>query len=188
MDGWIERRLRLFIAKKWRNTVWRRYPLAVDLSCARPQTGLEAEVAPTQESGLRENCTSRLSERAEAGRNPTSPDSAARKPTNKAGQAAAEPVERRAEAEGNASQQSTAAGRRTKCVTGAGAHTTSRKATEEGTVHLALPPSQHALLRQSFLALKRDAAPGADGLTWHDYEGPACSGHGSNRDQGLAQG
>ena len=28
---------------------------------------LEAEMAPTQESGLRENCTSRLSERAEAG-------------------------------------------------------------------------------------------------------------------------
>ena len=35
---------------------------------ARPQPGLEAEMAPTQESGLRENCTSRLSERAEAGR------------------------------------------------------------------------------------------------------------------------
>jgi group II intron reverse transcriptase/maturase len=27
MDGWIERRLRSFLAKKWRNTVWRRYPL-----------------------------------------------------------------------------------------------------------------------------------------------------------------
>jgi RNA-directed DNA polymerase len=27
MDGWIERRLRSFVAKKWRNTVWRRYPL-----------------------------------------------------------------------------------------------------------------------------------------------------------------
>jgi hypothetical protein len=36
----------------------------------RPQPGLEAEVALTQESGLRENCTSRLSERAEAGRRP----------------------------------------------------------------------------------------------------------------------
>ena len=23
MDGWIERRLRSFVAKKWRNTVWR---------------------------------------------------------------------------------------------------------------------------------------------------------------------
>jgi RNA-directed DNA polymerase len=28
MDGWIERRLRSFVAKKWRNTVWRRYPLS----------------------------------------------------------------------------------------------------------------------------------------------------------------
>jgi hypothetical protein len=27
MDGWIERRLRSFVAKKWRNTAWRRYPL-----------------------------------------------------------------------------------------------------------------------------------------------------------------
>jgi hypothetical protein len=34
------------------------------------QPGLEAEMVPTQESGLRENCTSRLSERAEAGRKP----------------------------------------------------------------------------------------------------------------------
>src|SRR6202030_396380 len=32
-----------------------------------------------------------------------------------------------------------------KRVTGAGAHTASRKATEEGTVHFALPPSQHRL-------------------------------------------
>ncbi len=26
------------------------------------------------------------------------------------------------------------------------------------------------LLRESFLALKRQAAPGVDGLTWKDYE------------------
>lgn len=25
------------------------------------------------------------------------------------------------------------------------------------------------LLREAFLALKRDAAPGADGVTWEDY-------------------
>jgi hypothetical protein len=86
--------------------------LAVDLSCARPQTGLEAEVAPTQESGLRENCTSRLSERAEAGRNPTSPDSTGGSRRTKPGK---RPRSRWswAEAEGNASQRSTAAGRRT---------------------------------------------------------------------------
>jgi hypothetical protein len=32
------------------------------------QSVFDAAMAPTQESGLRENCTSRLSERAEAGR------------------------------------------------------------------------------------------------------------------------
>ena len=32
------------------------------------QSVLDAAMAPSQESGLRENCTSRLSERAEAGR------------------------------------------------------------------------------------------------------------------------
>src|SRR5580704_11874682 len=48
-------------------------------------------------------------ERAGGGRaiSPTSPDSTAAKPTNKAGRPAAEPVERRAGAEGNADQQST---------------------------------------------------------------------------------
>jgi RNA-directed DNA polymerase len=28
LDGWIERRLRSFVAKKWRNAVWRIYPLS----------------------------------------------------------------------------------------------------------------------------------------------------------------
>src|SRR5262249_53583868 len=36
--------------------------------CARHQCVFDAAMAPAQESGLRENCTSRLSERAEAGR------------------------------------------------------------------------------------------------------------------------
>src|SRR5215471_2929925 len=39
-----------------------------DLPCARHQCVFDAAMAPAQESGLRENCTSRLSERAEAGR------------------------------------------------------------------------------------------------------------------------
>jgi hypothetical protein len=50
------------------------------------------------------------------------------------------------------------------------AHTASRKATEEGTVHLALHYLSVELLRLAFFALKRDAAPGVDGLTWQDYE------------------
>src|SRR5215831_11915948 len=41
---------------------------AADLSRARHQSVFDAAMAPAQESGLRENCTSRLSERAEAGR------------------------------------------------------------------------------------------------------------------------
>src|SRR6201981_2350477 len=92
-------------------------------------------------------------------------------PTKKAGQPAAEPVERRAEAKGNASQQST------------------RRAQDRESVSQALERIRHVgrqrkkerftslfhhlsveLLRLAFFALKRDAAPGVDGLTWQDYE------------------
>ena len=95
----------------------------------------------------------------------------AAKPTNKAGQLAAEPVERRAEAKGNASQQST------------------RRAQDRASVSQALERIRQAarqrkkerftslfhhlsidLLRLAFFALKREAAPGVDGLTWRDYE------------------
>src|SRR5262249_436427 len=79
---------------------------AADLPCARHQSVFDAAMAPTQESGLRENCTSRLSERAKAGRKPTSPDSTAVKPPNKAQQSAPKLVEQRAETKGNANQQS----------------------------------------------------------------------------------
>ena len=42
---------------------------------------------------------------------------------------------------------------------------------EEGEVHRALPPSQHPDAADCVLrALKRDAAPGSDGLTWRTYE------------------
>ena len=57
-----------------------------------------------------------------------------------------------------------------KCVTGAGARTASREAKEEGKVHLASPPCQIPMLRTAFYALKRDAAPGVDGMTWQAYE------------------
>ena len=93
------------------------------------------------------------------------------KPTNKAGQPAAELVERRARAEGNAEQQST------------------HRAQDRDRVSQALERVRQAarlrkkdrftallhhvdvdLLRLAFLALKRDAAPGVDGVTWQDYE------------------
>ena len=95
----------------------------------------------------------------------------ATKPTNKAGQPAAEPVERRAGTEGNAGQQST------------------RRAQDRASVSQALERVRQAarhrkkerftalfhhlspqMLRTAFFALKRDAAPGVDGLTWQDYE------------------
>src|SRR5580704_10295363 len=41
---------------------------ATDLPRARYQSICDVATAPIQESGLRENCTSRLSERTEAGR------------------------------------------------------------------------------------------------------------------------
>jgi group II intron reverse transcriptase/maturase len=93
------------------------------------------------------------------------------KPTNKAGRPAAEPVERRAATKGNASQQST------------------RRAQDRESVSQALERIRQAarlrkkerftalfhhigpeMLRLAFFALKRDAAPGVDGLTWQDYE------------------
>src|SRR5215207_6355440 len=95
----------------------------------------------------------------------------AMKPTNKAGQPAAEPVEPRAGAEGNAGQQSTC------------------RAQNRGSVSQALDRVRQAarlrkkerftallhhvgidLLRTAFYALQRDAAAGVDGLSWRDYE------------------
>ena len=105
------------------------------------------------------------------GREKSDPAIVVMKPTNNAGRPAAEPVERRAGAEGSAGQQRT------------------RRAQDRGSVsqvlervrqaarqrkkerftalfhHLSIP-----MLRTAFFALKRDAAPGIDGLTWRTYE------------------
>ena len=105
------------------------------------------------------------------GREKSDPAIVARKPTNAAGRPAAEPVERRAGAEGNAGQQSTrraqdrvsvsqALGR----VRQAARH---RKKERFTALFHHLSPG---LLREAFLALRRDAAPGVDGLTWRTYE------------------
>jgi RNA-directed DNA polymerase len=94
----------------------------------------------------------------------------ATKPTNKAGRPAAEPVERRAGTEGNAGQQRT------------------RRAQDRASVSQALDRIRQAarhrrkerftalfhhlspeMLRTAFFALKREAAPGVDGLTWRAY-------------------
>jgi RNA-directed DNA polymerase len=87
LDGWIERRLYSFLAKRWRNPLWRRYPtrrLIGEFGLVRLTHRIPGLVrwwlqgGAAKESGLRENGTSRLSERTEAGRpSPTSSDSTA---------------------------------------------------------------------------------------------------------------
>jgi RNA-directed DNA polymerase len=93
------------------------------------------------------------------------------KPTNKAGEPAAETVERRAETEGNAAQQIT------------------RRAQDRGSVSHALGRIRRVArqrkkekftalfhhisidhLTDAFAELKENAAPGVDGLTWRGYE------------------
>jgi RNA-directed DNA polymerase len=95
----------------------------------------------------------------------------AEKPTNKAEQSAAEPVERRAGAEGNASQQST---RRTQSRENVSqALERIRQAARQRKKEKFTTLLHHIsvdCLRMAFFALKRDAAPGVDGLTWRTYE------------------
>jgi retron-type reverse transcriptase len=93
------------------------------------------------------------------------------KPANKAGQPAAEWVEQRAATKGNAGQPHT---RRTQ----------SRDSVSQGLDRVRQAARQRKkekftallhhgtvdLLRDAFLALRRRAAPGVDGVTWQDYE------------------
>jgi hypothetical protein len=93
------------------------------------------------------------------------------KPTNKAGQPVAEPVEPRAGAEGTAGRQSTLRAQNRKRVTQALDRV--RQAAKERKKERFTTLLHHIsldLLRLAFFALKRDAAPGIDGLTWRDYE------------------
>src|SRR5215208_590266 len=57
-----------------------------------------------------------------------------------------------------------------KRVTGAGPRTARCTAKKEGTVHRAPPPGPPHPARKGLLALRRQAAPGVDGLTWQAYE------------------
>jgi group II intron reverse transcriptase/maturase len=95
----------------------------------------------------------------------------AAKPTNKAGSPAAEPVEPRAETKGNAGEQSTHRTQSRVRVTQAldrVRQAARLRKNEKFTAlfhHLSVD-----LFREAFFALKRDAAPGVDGLTWRTYE------------------
>ena len=105
------------------------------------------------------------------GREKSDPAIVATKPTNKAGRPAAEPVEPRAGAEGNAGQQSTR--RAQNRVSVSQALDRVRQAARRGKKERFTALLHHLspdLLRAAFVALKRDAAPGVDGLTWRTYE------------------
>ena len=93
------------------------------------------------------------------------------KPTNKAGQPAAELVEPRAGTEGNAGQQSTRRAQNRESVSQAldRVRQAARQRKKERFTALFHHVSLD-LLRMAFFALKRNAAPGVDGLTWQDYE------------------
>src|SRR5260221_3779388 len=93
------------------------------------------------------------------------------KPTNKAERSAAEPVEPRAGAEGKAAQQSTLRAQSRAGVSQALDRV--RQVATERKQERFMTLLHHVtidLLRLAFFALKRDAAPGVDGVTWQDYE------------------
>src|SRR6202051_642337 len=95
----------------------------------------------------------------------------AMKPTNKAGQPAAEPVEQRTETKGNADQQSTLRTQTRERVTQAldRVRQAARQRKKERFTAL-LHHINVDTLRVAFYALKRKAAAGVDGVTWEDYE------------------
>jgi RNA-directed DNA polymerase len=93
------------------------------------------------------------------------------KPTNNAEQSAAEPVEPRAETKGNAGQQSTRRAQDRASVSQALERV--RQAARQGKKERFTSLLHHvgpAMLRTAFYAMKRDAAPGVDGMTWETYE------------------
>src|ERR1700690_956632 len=95
----------------------------------------------------------------------------AAKSTNKVGQPTAEPVERRAETKGNADEQSTRRAQDRESVSQALSRI--RQAARQRKKEKFTSLFHHIsieLLRTAFFALKRNAAPGVDGLTWQDYE------------------
>ena len=113
-------------------------------------------------------------------REKSDPAIGAGKPTNKAEASAhaehgvsdaAEPVEQRAGAKGNASEHSThrTQGRERVSQALERVRKAARLRKEEKLTAL-LHHINLDLLREAFFALKRDAAPGVDGMTWRAYE------------------
>ena len=105
------------------------------------------------------------------GQEKSDPAVVAMKRANEAGQPVEEPVERRTGAEGNAEWQSTHRAQDRVRVTQALDRVRQAAKLDRKVKFTALLHHIDAdLLRLSFLALKRDAAAGADGVTWKDYE------------------
>src|SRR5580704_8218398 len=104
-------------------------------------------------------------------REKSDPAIVAEKPTNKAGRPAAESAEPRVGAEGNASWQSTnrTQGRERVSQALERVRQVARQRKKEKFTAL-LHHVGVDLLGMAFFALKRDAAPGVDGLTWRTYE------------------
>ena len=93
------------------------------------------------------------------------------KPANKAGANAAESVEPRTGTKGNADQQSTRQAQDWESVSQALARIRqAAKLRKKERFTSLLHHVSVDLLRLSFFALKKDAAPGVDGLAWRDYE------------------
>ena len=95
----------------------------------------------------------------------------AAKPTNKAEQSATEPVEPRTGTKGNVGQQSTRRAQDRESVSQAleRVRQAARRGKKEKFTSL-LHHVDTAMLRTAFYAMKRDAAPGVDGMIWETYE------------------
>ena len=105
------------------------------------------------------------------GRGKSDPVVVALKPANEVAPTAAELMEQRTGAKGNACQQSTCRAQDRKSVVQAleRIRNAARRKKKEKFTSLAHHISI-AMLKEAFYALKRDAAPGVDGLTWDAYE------------------
>ena len=93
------------------------------------------------------------------------------KPTNKTARSVAEPVEPRTGTKGNVGQQSTRRAQDRESVSQAleRVRQAARQRKKERFTAL-LHHVDLAMLRTAFYAIKRDAAPGVDGMTWETYE------------------
>jgi hypothetical protein len=105
------------------------------------------------------------------GNGKSDPEIVAVKPANKAERSATELVEQRAGTEGNADQQSTRRAQDRVSVSQAlGRIRQAAKQRKKEKFTSLFHHISAELLRLSFFELKKDAAPGVDGMTWQDYE------------------